>query len=100
MYRADGLNLDLIDLARLRGSVVTVHGSLLFNKCEDMSSLQPVTFMTEESFIEVPVWQANTPGGSTLQFQFRTLEPDALILYSVGPSGTTHFFALEVYEGV
>ena len=81
VYRADGLLLDLIATSRLNGSLVEVNGGHLYDKCEDMETLQPLTFATEESVLELPEWNIRQDI-STIEFTFQTNEPDGLLLHS------------------
>ena len=102
VYKADSFYLDIIDFAQQqsRGRFLTVHGMIEFNKCDDALTMQPITFLTEESSIELPVWPTSTPGGSTLQFRFQTCESNGLLMYSLGADGTSDFFGLEIFEGL
>lgn len=98
MYKADNINLDLVNLARSKHGLISQHGEITYNHCEDLPSSQPVTFTTEESYITVPTWDA--ANGGKIVFQFRTNELSGLLMYSVGPPATSDFFAFEVLEGV
>ena len=97
IYKADTINLDLTDLARNRHNLIDIHGDITFDKCEDLVQSQPITFTSPESFIRAPQWDVKSTG--TIQFQFRTNEPNGLLMYNSGARGSSHFFALETLDG-
>ena len=99
VYKADSVYLDLLELAQREHSILDIHGAVTFNRCEDMTALQPVTFSTEESFIELPLWRPSADGPRTMQFQFTTNEQDAVLLYSLGVGESADFFGIEIFEG-
>jgi neurexin len=96
-YKADSVDLDVISLARNKHPLMNVYGDILFDKCEDLIQSQPVTFTTEKSYIQAPTWYVKKSG--ILEFQFRTNELNAALMYSVGPEDTSDFFGLEILEG-
>ena len=97
VYKADSINLDLTDLAQNNHNLLTIHGDVLFNKCDDLIQSQPITFTTVDSFIKVPRWNAVQSG--SIEFQFRTNEPNGLLMYNTGDAGTSDFFGLEILDG-
>ena len=97
LYQADSISLDLTELAQNSHDLVNVHGKVLFNHCEDLVQSQPVTFRSNDAFIEGPPWDASL--GGTIQFQFRTNEANGLVLYSSGSVTDSDFFAFEILDG-
>lgn len=51
-------------------------------KCESVATLDPVTFDTPESFVALNKWTAKKAG--SISFDFRTTEPNGLMLFSHG----------------
>ena len=98
IYKADNINLDIMDMARTRHNLISEHGKITYNRCEDLPSSQPITFTTEESFIRVPTWKAAREG--KIVFQFRTNELNGLLMYNLGKPEDSDFFAFEILEGV
>ena len=82
VYRADNIELDVTDLARSNHNLITVHGDVLFNKCEDLVQAQPITFTISGSVITLPYWKAHHSGN--IEFQFRTNELNGLLMYNLG----------------
>uniref|UniRef100_A0A671S2U5 Neurexin-1a-like n=1 Tax=Sinocyclocheilus anshuiensis TaxID=1608454 RepID=A0A671S2U5_9TELE len=86
-----------------------IHGVVAF-KCENVATLDPITFETPESFITLPKW--NTTKTGSISFDFRTTEPNGLLLFSHGkPKQQTKeakspftqkvdFFAIEMLDGL
>lgn len=99
-YKADNINLDLIDLAYKDHNLISVIGDIVFGKCEEVIDSQPVTFTTPESFVALPRWDV-TKNSGTIEFQFRTTESNGLIMYNSGLYGSNNydFFAMEVVDG-
>ena len=97
VYKADGLNLDITDLARNKHGLVETHGKVQLNKCEDLAQRQPVSFLIPESFIKVPYW--TTAINWSISLQFRTTEFNGLILYGRGEGGKQDYLGLELLEG-
>lgn len=56
-------------------------GELLF-RCENVPSLDPVTFQVAEAFLRLPRWETKKAG--SISFDFRTTEPNGLLLFSQG----------------
>ncbi|GCB63104.1 hypothetical protein scyTo_0000114 [Scyliorhinus torazame] len=84
-----------------------IHGMVAF-KCENVATLDPITFETPESFISLPKWNAKKTG--SISFDFRTTEPNGLILFSHGKPRhqkdaknprivKVDFFAIEMLDG-
>ena len=100
IYRADSIHLDLIDLAR-RHALVDTHGAPTFSDCAQSTTMLPVVFTSEQSVIELTdVWRRSGPSTTSVQFQMTTNEQDSLIMYSVGEPGTSHFFGVELVQGL
>lgn len=51
-------------------------------KCESVATLDPVTFDTPESFVALNKWTGKKAG--SISFDFRTTEPNGLMLFSHG----------------
>ncbi|KAG8009212.1 Neurexin-1a [Nibea albiflora] len=79
-------------------------------KCESVATLDPVTFDTPESFVALSKWTAKKAG--SISFDFRTTEPNGLMLFSHGkprqqqrkdprtpPTLKVDFFAIEMLDG-
>ncbi|CDR00845.1 unnamed protein product [Oncorhynchus mykiss] len=85
-----------------------VHGIVAF-KCENVATLDPITFETPGSFITLNKWNAKKTG--SISFDFRTTEPNGLLLFSHGkpkqaPKDSkspltlkVDFFAIEMLDG-
>ena len=58
-----------------------VSGVVAF-KCESVATLDPVTFDTPESYVALSKWTAKKAG--SISFDFRTTEPNGLMLFSHG----------------
>ncbi|XP_073680071.1 neurexin-2-beta [Garra rufa] len=103
VYTNNEFRLELSRLAELRDPKVTLHGDLTF-RCEDVAALDPVSFDMPTAYVTLPRWNAKKTG--SVSFDFRTTEPNGLLLFSHGrPQGTkdlrpkVDFFAMELLEG-
>ncbi|CAH1791707.1 unnamed protein product, partial [Owenia fusiformis] len=96
-YQADSIHLRLIELARNKHNLMVTHGDIMYDKCESLVESQPITFLTPDSFIKVPKWEATQHG--TIEFQFQTTEPNGLLMYNNGAETRSDFFALELLDG-
>lgn len=103
VYTNNEFRLELSRLAELRDPKVTLHGDLTF-RCEDVAALDPVSFDTPTTYVTLPRWNAKKTG--SVSFDFRTTEPNGLLLFSHGqPQGSkdhrpkVDFFAMELLEG-
>lgn len=102
VYKNNDFKLELSRLAIERHPKISVHGDLLF-RCEDVAALDPVTFETPESYISLPKW--NTKKAGTISFDFRTTEPNGLLLFShgrpqrQGRESKTEYLAIELLDG-
>jgi len=113
VYKNNDFKLELSRLAIDRDPKITLNGDLVF-RCEDVAALDPITFETPESFVSLPRWNAKKMG--SISFDFRTTEPNGLLLFSHGrPQGPkegavaarqqggrepkTDYFAMELLEG-
>ncbi|KAK0410721.1 hypothetical protein QR680_005290 [Steinernema hermaphroditum] len=101
-YEADAQFLDLIDLADqgFGQSVIRTGGDLSF-ACSS-PSLPPdiLSFNSGQDFVTLPKWNSLSSG--SLGFQFRTSEPDGLILYhgtKVEGNRSVDYIAFELIDG-
>ncbi len=109
MYKNNDARLELSRLAFKGDPKIKIHGVVAF-KCENVATLDPITFETPESFITLPKW--NTKKTGSISFDFRTTEPNGLLLFSHGkPKQQTKeakspftrkvdFFAIEMLDGL
>ncbi|KAM3863049.1 neurexin-1a-like [Diretmus argenteus] len=108
VYKNNDVRLELSRLAKQGGDKMKVHGIVAF-KCENVATLDPITFETPESFIILNKWNAKKTG--SISFDFRTTEPNGLLLFSHGkpkqqPKDSkspqtlkVDFFAIEMLDG-
>ncbi|XP_041418417.1 neurexin-1 isoform X32 [Xenopus laevis] len=107
VYKNNDVRLELSRLAKQGDAKMKVHGVIAF-KCENVATLDPITFETPESFISLPKWNAKKTG--SISFDFRTTEPNGLILFSHGKPRhqkdaknpqmiKVDFFAIEMLDG-
>ncbi|KAM6956132.1 neurexin-1a isoform 11-T11 [Aplochiton taeniatus] len=108
VYKNNDVRLELSRLAKLGDSKMKVHGIVAF-KCENVATLDPITFETPESFVILNKWNAKKTG--SISFDFRTTEPNGLLLFSHGkpkqqPKDAkspltlkVDFFAIEMLDG-
>lgn len=108
VYKNNDVRLELSKLALQGDHKMKIHGVVAF-KCENVATLDPITFETPESFITLHKWNAKKTG--SISFDFRTTEPNGLLLFSHGrPKQQTKeakspitlkvdFFAIEMLDG-
>nr|XP_023695411.1 neurexin-1a-like isoform X10 [Paramormyrops kingsleyae] len=107
VYKNNDVRLELSRLAQQGDAKMKVHGTVAF-KCESVATLDPVTFETPESFVALSSWAARRTG--SISFDFRTTEPNGLLLFSHGrpkprkeargPQALkVDFFAIEMLDG-
>ncbi|XP_021324528.1 neurexin-2-beta isoform X8 [Danio rerio] len=103
VYTNNEFRLELSHLAELRDPKVTLHGDLTF-RCEDVAALDPVSFDAPTAYVTLPRWNGKKAG--SVSFDFRTTEPNGLLLFSHGrPQGSkdhrprVDFFAMELLDG-
>ncbi|XP_071250480.1 neurexin-1a-like isoform X17 [Salvelinus alpinus] len=108
VYKNNDVRLELSRMAKLGDAKMKVHGIVAF-KCENVATLDPITFETPESFITLNKWNAKKTG--SISFDFRTTEPSGLLLFSHGkpkqaPKDSkspltlkVDFFAIEMLDG-
>uniref|UniRef100_H2UYC2 Neurexin 1b n=1 Tax=Takifugu rubripes TaxID=31033 RepID=H2UYC2_TAKRU len=108
VYKNNDVRLELSRLAKLGDPKMKIHGTVAF-KCENVATLDPITFETPESFIVLNKWNAKKTG--SISFDFRTTEPNGLLLFSHGKSKQqpkdskipqtprVDFFAIEMLDG-
>uniref|UniRef100_A0A3B4YXH7 Neurexin 1b n=1 Tax=Seriola lalandi dorsalis TaxID=1841481 RepID=A0A3B4YXH7_SERLL len=108
VYKNNDVRLELSRLARQGDPKMKIHGTVAF-KCENVATLDPITFETPESYIMLNKWNAKKTG--SISFDFRTTEPNGLLLFSHGkpkqqPKDSkspqtlkVDFFAIEMLDG-
>ncbi|XP_056117977.1 neurexin 2a isoform X7 [Rhinichthys klamathensis goyatoka] len=103
VYTNNEFRLELSRLAELRDPKVNLHGDLTF-RCEDVAALDPVSFDVPTAYVTLPRW--NTKKTGSVSFDFRSTEPNGLLLFSHGqPQGSkdrtpkVDFFAMELLDG-
>ncbi|XP_063730841.1 neurexin-1a-like isoform X6 [Eleginops maclovinus] len=108
VYKNNDVRLELSRMAKQGDPKMKVHGTVAF-KCENVATLDPITFETPESFIVLNKWNAKKTG--SISFDFRTTEPNGLLLFSHGkpkqpPKDSKNpqtlkvdFFAIEMLDG-
>ncbi|XP_051887172.1 neurexin 3a isoform X20 [Pristis pectinata] len=107
VYKNNDIRLELSRLARIKDPKMKIHGDVVF-KCENVATLDPISFETPEAYISLPKW--NTKKMGSISFDFRTSEPNGLILFTHGkpqerkdmrsPKKTkVDFFAVELLDG-
>ncbi|XP_037393581.1 neurexin 3b isoform X10 [Pygocentrus nattereri] len=107
VYKNNDIRLELSRLARIADPKMKLQGDVVF-KCENVPTLDPISFETVESFLSLPKW--NTKRVGSISFDFRTSEPNGLILYTQGKpqdkrdarsqkSNKVDFFAVELLDG-
>ncbi|XP_058262255.1 neurexin 1a isoform X6 [Hemibagrus wyckioides] len=109
IYKNNDVRLELSRLAKQGDPKMKVSGMVAF-KCENVATLDPVTFETPESYITLSKWTAKKAG--SISFDFRTTEPNGLLLFSHGKpkqqqqkdqkgpkTMKVDFFAIEMLDG-
>ncbi|XP_037127463.1 neurexin-1a-like isoform X27 [Syngnathus acus] len=108
VYKNNDVRLELSRLAKQGDPKMKIHGTVAF-KCENVATLDPITFETPESFIVLNKWNAKKTG--SISFDFRTTEPNGLVLFSHGKPKQQQkdskspqilkvdFFAIEMLDG-
>ncbi|XP_051936078.1 neurexin-1a-like isoform X12 [Hippocampus zosterae] len=108
VYKNNDVRLELSRLAKQGDPKMKLHGTVAF-KCENVATLDPITFETPESFIVLNKWNAKKTG--SISFDFRTTEPNGLLLFSHGKPKQQQkdskspqilkvdFFAIEMLDG-
>ncbi|XP_073514436.1 neurexin-2-beta isoform X12 [Phyllobates terribilis] len=85
VYKNNDFKLELSRLAADGDSKMRLSGDLLF-RCENVPSLDPVTFQATEAFLRLPRWETKKAG--SISFDFRTTEANGLLLFSQGRART------------
>uniref|UniRef100_A0A673MCQ5 Neurexin-3a n=1 Tax=Sinocyclocheilus rhinocerous TaxID=307959 RepID=A0A673MCQ5_9TELE len=107
VYKNNDIRLELSRLARIVDPKMKIQGDVVF-KCENVATLDPISFETPESYISLPKW--NTKRMGSISFDFRTTEPNGLILFTHGKpqerkdarsqkKTKVDFFAVELLDG-
>uniref|UniRef100_A0A4W6FHP8 Neurexin 1b n=1 Tax=Lates calcarifer TaxID=8187 RepID=A0A4W6FHP8_LATCA len=106
VYKNNDVRLELSRLAKQGDPKMKVSGVVSF-KCESVATLDPVTFDTPESYVALSKWTAKKAG--SISFDFRTTEPNGLMLFSHGKPRQilmlcvfdlqVDFFAIEMLDG-
>ncbi|XP_066108014.1 neurexin-2-beta isoform X16 [Saccopteryx bilineata] len=109
VYKNNDFKLELSRLAKEGDPKMKLQGDLSF-RCEDVAALDPVTFESPEAFVALPRWSAKRTGSISLDF--RTTEPNGLLLFSQGlravaaagagghsSTQRADYFAMELLDG-
>ncbi|XP_073682936.1 neurexin 3a isoform X6 [Garra rufa] len=107
VYKNNDIRLELSRLARIVDPKMKIQGDVVF-KCENVATLDPISFETPEAYISLPKW--NTKRMGSISFDFRTTEPNGLILFTHGKpqerkdarsqkNTKVDFFAVELLDG-
>ncbi|XP_068110564.1 neurexin 3 isoform X16 [Hyperolius riggenbachi] len=107
VYKNNDIRLELSRLARIGDTKMKIFGDVVF-KCENVATLDPISFESPEAYISLPKW--NTKRMGSISFDFRTTEPNGLILFTHGKpqdrkdirsqkNTKVDFFAVELLDG-
>ncbi|XP_063758271.1 neurexin 3b isoform X5 [Eleginops maclovinus] len=107
VYKNNDIRLELSRLARIVDPKMKLQGDVVF-KCENVPTLDPINFETPDSYLALPKW--NTKRVGSISFDFRTSEPNGLILFTHGKAqdrrdakgqknNKVDFFAVELLDG-
>ncbi|KAM6969563.1 neurexin 3a [Tautogolabrus adspersus] len=108
VYKNNDIRLELSRLARIIDPKMKIQGEVAY-KCENVATLDPISFETPEAYISLPKW--NTKRMGSISFDFRTTEPNGLILFTHGKpqerkdaarsqkNTKVDFFAVELLDG-
>ncbi|XP_053738066.1 neurexin-3b isoform X4 [Synchiropus splendidus] len=107
VYKNNDIRLELSRLARIVDPKMKIQGDVVF-KCENVPTLDPINFEAADSYIGLPKW--NTKRVGSISFDFRTSEPNGLILFTHGKpqdrrevksqkNNKVDFFAVELLDG-
>ncbi|XP_069714666.1 neurexin 3 isoform X22 [Phaenicophaeus curvirostris] len=107
VYKNNDIRLELSRLARIGDTKMKIYGEVKF-VCENVATLDPISFETPEAYISLPKW--NTKRMGSISFDFRTTEPNGLILFTHGKpqerkdvrsqkNTKVDFFAVELLDG-
>ncbi|XP_041428925.1 neurexin-3 isoform X17 [Xenopus laevis] len=107
VYKNNDIRLELSRLAHIVDTKMKIYGDVVF-KCENVATLDPISFESPEAYISLPKW--NTKRMGSISFDFRTTEPNGLILFTHGKpqerkdvrsqkNTKVDFFAVELLDG-
>ncbi|XP_029634772.1 neurexin-3 isoform X2 [Octopus sinensis] len=96
-YKADGIELNLIELGRDKHDLIDVVGDVQFGKCHIHIDPEPITFTSPDSFITLPKWDVSK--GGNLSLKFVTNEPNSVLLYNSRSENHDDFLAVEMLDG-
>ncbi|XP_054651453.1 neurexin 3a isoform X2 [Dunckerocampus dactyliophorus] len=108
VYKNNDIRLELSRLARIVDPKMKIQGEVSY-KCENVATLDPISFETPQAYISLPKW--NTKRMGSISFDFRTTEPNGLILFTHGipqerkdaarsqKNTKVDFFAVELLDG-
>ncbi|XP_048830017.1 neurexin-3a isoform X13 [Brienomyrus brachyistius] len=107
VYKNNDIRLELSRLARIMDPKMKIQGDVVF-RCENVATLDPISFETPEAYISLPKW--NTKRMGSISFDFLTSEPNGLILFTHGKpqdrkdtrsqkNTKVDFFAVELLDG-
>ncbi|XP_077566324.1 neurexin-3b-like isoform X22 [Stigmatopora nigra] len=108
VYKNNDIRLELSRLARIVDPKMKLQGDVVF-KCENVPTLDPINFENPDSYLALPKW--NTKRVGSISFDFRTSEPNGLILFTHGKpqerrdiksqkTNKVDFFAVELLDGI
>lgn len=81
VYKNNDIRLELSRLALIVDPKMKIQGEVSY-KCENVATLDPISFETPEAYISLPKW--NTKRMGSISFDFLTTEPNGLILFTHG----------------
>uniref|UniRef100_A0A1A7XPH7 Neurexin 3a n=1 Tax=Iconisemion striatum TaxID=60296 RepID=A0A1A7XPH7_9TELE len=108
VYKNNDIRLELSRMARILDPKMKIQGEVAY-RCENVATLDPISFETPEAYISLPKW--NTKRMGSISFDFRTTEPNGLILFTHGKpqerkdaarsqkNTKVDFFAVELLDG-
>ncbi|XP_032402552.1 neurexin 3a isoform X1 [Xiphophorus hellerii] len=108
VYKNNDIRLELSRMARILDPKMKIQGEVSYT-CENVATLDPISFETPEAYISLPKW--NTKRMGSISFDFRTTEPNGLILFTHGKrqerkdaarsqkNTKVDFFAVELLDG-
>ena len=97
-YQANHLPCDLhwIDIFVRRPPYVHEGGDVLIR--DPVEEQTPISFTNKRAYVSLPMWEAESAG--SFELNFKTVEPNTIIMYNGGKPGSRDFVAIETYDGV
>ncbi|CAJ0582024.1 unnamed protein product, partial [Mesorhabditis spiculigera] len=98
-YEADAQQVLFVNLADegFGESVIRTGGELAFSCKNPQVPPDVLSFNTSDSYIALPKW--NSLASGSISFQFRTPDPDGLILFHGDVASSSDFVAFELIDG-